>query len=298
MSSRTTTKVGQSAGAQKAAAERRSARSKSTGAGKAPSPSDSGYKPPTLAQLKAMSRDELSNAVTDERAANKRAGKSGAALNEGIVQTFRTDPKNAAAIEAKAKKSTTSRATFPVIELAKGEKVYDLDRKVRCQGSGEGCAEAGKPAMVRIGSFPTTSPEKRTAECRLCRNARNQRDERSKLPEGDPRRAYVVTPKANGDTPAKANGKTTKAPAKATPAAKKAPSQSAPAAKAGKATKTGAKATKAPAKATAKANGAPKTGAERPADAPQSPATPNPAPQGEAKASGPQEGVSEANAAA
>lgn len=197
----------------------------------------------TVKQLEAMSKEELSKAGMDERAAARRAKDAGVENFPTPVNDWIADPANASKKEAKAKKATTRRANFAVIPYPKGQTAYNLDSQThKCVGEPAPSGVKGhhKPgAVLPIRKFPTTTPDKRTEECRGCRDFRQEREARAAKGE-----AYVVKPKA--ETPA--------APAKDT--AKRATSTK-------KAEGTKKAAPKATTKATSKAS-----------DAPVSPVTP------------------------
>lgn len=152
---------------------------------KAVAPTDSTYKVPTVAQVAAMSKSKRSEALIEENAEVRRAEEAGTTPPKRVVANWINSPKNAEKIEADASKPKGERRVqFPVIPYPKGQSSYDLEKQTfKCEGA------CGLVKPVR--SFPTTTPDKRTAECRSCRDIRQGRPQREAAKQAEANTAEV-----------------------------------------------------------------------------------------------------------
>ena len=125
----------------------------------------------TVAEISAMTKTARRKAITEERAAVKNAPE-GTTIPTPVTDWV-NDPANAEKREAQSKKATTRRGNFAVIPYPNGKSEYDLETQThKCEGV------CGRVLPIR--KFPTTTPDKRTGECRECRNARQDREGKAK----------------------------------------------------------------------------------------------------------------------
>jgi len=156
----------------------------------------------TVAAIEAMSVADRKKVGIAERAAVREAKKAGTHLPPTPVTDWINNPVNAANAEKASKKSSTPRGKFAVIPYPANKQAYDLEAQMHV------CAVC--KVNKRIREFPTTTPDKRTEECRVCRNTRQNRSGKAeagtayvaKTPEAEvkPPEVEAPAPKAKADS--------------------------------------------------------------------------------------------------